>query len=281
MSDGEETEDEDDNMANAKSALCKVGESPSSGGPLLDEEPYKVHLRVYAILVYDRTLATFELSICSLTKLYHALAPYKTGVDWSSVLDFSMGISNSCALRLANSVISPEKLVDYREQCDHIIQDSIRIVLKEAGAFAPSEGLAKIEFQCLGYDFLVDEDTGKIVLLEVNTNPGMCPPKQSVMRKQGMDEEVFKCLDAYWKTNFLQMYIADLVTLTLDPQLHIAPDQADKVQASVWATVATFDDPDGERMQRNRDVKYSPAMTQLWTEPKAGEPQHARKIARR
>lgn len=73
---------EDDRLGVARMADFKNGELPSDSGiPVHKEEMYKVHFRVYAMLVYDRIAGTYRLYVNKMYKVYHAKKPYQKDAD--------------------------------------------------------------------------------------------------------------------------------------------------------------------------------------------------------
>jgi len=215
--------------------ILEVGQLPSdSGRPVNEQEQYKVHFRVYACMIYDINTHIFSLFVCDMFKMYHAAAPYKFD---PLVLDFSYSVSKYLACRLGADILGPAFTEKLMKQFKAIIEDTVNLVLYYYGGFTPQD-LSRVSFQSLGYDFLYDCATQKVVLLEVNLNPGQGVMKRSVMCGQGMCETDYNALKTYWCSVFKTNYMNDLLNITLDRCLGI-PKKPD----NVWAKVRDFASP--------------------------------------
>ena len=117
-------------------------------------------------------------------------------------------------------------------------------------------GMSMIEFQTLGYDFLVDECTGRVVLLEGNLNPGQGIPKKEFMCGQGMSKSDYVGLKNYW-SRYRTTYMNDLLKITADAFLADAPSDS----STSWKRIAVIADPDQGRAEEARAVDNTKTRT--------------------
>ena len=243
-------------------------DAPSDSSlPLLLHGLFKVHFRIYALVVHDRDTRMFQVYACRLFKIYHAgqpsalvtsvkqegkateadpfsllfaRGPTSSGrvpppigdcahlIDTRSV-EFGVSVSNCLAMRLGNDILHPNVTAQLLPQFHSIVRASITAAIS-AGSFG-SYGMARLGFQVLGYDFLYDTARSAPVLLEVNDNVGQGMFPKSEMLAQGMTESEYASLHAYWTREFREPFCEGVMARVIDPLFGLASAPPTTAQA--------------------------------------------------